>query len=51
MDLLVGGINAGNLDTHTGEQILNLFHDLHHQSRTIAAIAQRKIEIRDGKIV
>ena len=50
---------TGNLDTHTGEQILNLFHDLHRQGRTlalvthdpdIAAIAQRRIEIRDGKI-
>ncbi len=51
---------TGNLDTHNGEQILNLFHDLHRQGRTIAivthdpaiaAIAQRRIEIRDGQIV
>ncbi len=51
---------TGNLDTATGEAILELFHELHRQGRTIAivthdpqiaGIAQRQIEIRDGKIV
>jgi putative ABC transport system ATP-binding protein len=51
---------TGNLDTHTGEAILELFHNLHRQGRTIAIvthdpeiarIAQRQIEIRDGRIV
>lgn len=50
---------TGNLDSHTGETILNLFHDLSRQGRTIAlvthdpeiaAVTPRKIEIRDGKI-
>jgi len=51
---------TGNLDTHTGAAVLELFHELHRQGRTIAivthdpaiaAIAQRQIEIRDGQIV
>jgi putative ABC transport system ATP-binding protein len=50
---------TGNLDSHTGEAILNLFHDLSRKGRTIAlvthdpeiaAVTPRKIEIRDGKI-
>src|SRR3954451_14618497 len=50
---------TGNLDSHTGEAILNLFHTLSVQGRTIAlvthdpeiaAVTPRKIEIRDGKI-
>src|SRR3989442_5415455 len=50
---------TGNLDSHTGETILNLFHQLSREGRTIAlvthdpeiaAVTPRKIEIRDGKI-
>ena len=50
---------TGNLDTHTGELILNLFRDLSRQGRTvilvthnpeIAAVTPRRIEIRNGKI-
>lgn len=50
---------TGNLDTHTGEAILNLFRDLSKQGSTIvlvthnpeiAAVTPRRIEIRDGKI-
>ncbi len=50
---------TGNLDSHTGETILNLFHELSREGRTIAlvthdpeiaAVTPRKIEIRDGKI-
>src|SRR5437870_12864453 len=50
---------TGNLDSHTGETILNLFHELSQKGSTIAlvthdpeiaAVTPRKIEIRDGKI-
>lgn len=50
---------TGNLDSHTGELILNMFRRLHEEGRTIvlvthdpeiAAITPRRIEIRDGKI-
>ena len=50
---------TGNLDTHTGEAILNLFRELSQQGSTIvlvthnpeiAAVTPRRIEIRDGKI-
>ena len=50
---------TGNLDSHTGELILQLFRKLSTEGRTIilvthdpeiAAITPRRIEIRDGKI-
>ncbi len=50
---------TGNLDSHTGEMILDTFRALHQQGRTIilvthdpeiAAVTPRRIEIRDGKI-
>jgi putative ABC transport system ATP-binding protein len=50
---------TGNLDSHTGEAILQLFHTLSQQGRTIAlvthdpeiaAVTPRQIEIRDGKV-
>ena len=50
---------TGNLDSHTGEAILHLFHKLSTEGRTIAlvthdpeiaAVTPRRIEIRDGKI-
>jgi putative ABC transport system ATP-binding protein len=50
---------TGNLDSHTGEAILELFHHLSQEGRTIAlvthdpeiaAVTPRKIEIRDGKV-
>jgi putative ABC transport system ATP-binding protein len=50
---------TGNLDSHTGEAILNLFRTLSKEGRTIilvthdpeiAAVTPRRIEIRDGRI-
>lgn len=50
---------TGNLDSSTGEAILQLFKDLSQQGRTIAlvthdpeiaAVTPRRIEIRDGKV-
>ena len=50
---------TGNLDTHTGEAILELFRSLSKEGRTIAlvthnpeiaAVTPRRIEIRNGKI-
>jgi len=50
---------TGNLDSHTGELILELFRKLSQEGRTIilvthdpeiAAVTPRRIEIRDGKI-
>jgi len=51
---------TGNLDSKTGEELIKLFGDLNSKGRTIvivthdedlARIAQRKIILRDGKIV
>ncbi|MGE3310203.1 MAG: ABC transporter ATP-binding protein [Limisphaerales bacterium] len=50
---------TGNLDSHTGEMILETFRSLHREGRTIiivthdpeiAALTPRRIEIRDGRI-
>lgn len=50
---------TGNLDSHTGEIVLEMFHKFHEEGRTIilvthdpeiAAVTPRRLEIRDGKI-
>ena len=50
---------TGNLDTHTGHEIMELLHTLHGQGRTIvmvthdaetAQFTERTIRFRDGKI-
>jgi len=57
--LLIADEPTGNLDSHSGEEIMNLLHDIHHQGSTIvivthdpkiAAHTQRTIELRDGQI-
>ncbi len=51
---------TGNLDTRTGKQIMDIFHELHQSGVTIIVVthemsvalqAQRIIRMRDGKIV
>ena len=58
--LLLADEPTGNLDSRTGEQILNLFHELHRSGVTIvlvthemavAAQAQRVVRMMDGKII
>lgn len=58
--LILADEPTGNLDSRTGEQILELFHQLHREGVTIilvthemavAAQAQRVIRMRDGKII
>ncbi len=50
---------TGNLDSHTGEQIMTLFHELHEAGNTIVLIthdegvavqAERSIRILDGHV-
>jgi len=57
--IVFGDEPTGNLDSHTGELILEMFRELHRSGRTvvlvthdpdIAAVADRVIEIRDGRI-
>lgn len=57
--VLLGDEPTGNLDSSTGEAILEMFRALHKEGRTvilvthdpeIAAVCHRVIEIRDGKI-
>ncbi len=57
--LLLADEPTGNLDSKTGNEILNLFHKIHSQGNTIIMVthdldiarqAQRIIHIRDGKI-
>jgi ABC-type lipoprotein export system ATPase subunit len=52
---------TGNLDTHTGADILALIHDLHARlgatvlvvthDRAVAESCSRTLELRDGRVV
>lgn len=57
--ILLADEPTGNLDSHTGEEILGLFDELHRQGHTllvvthedhVAARARRCIRLRDGRI-
>jgi putative ABC transport system ATP-binding protein len=57
--LLIADEPTGNLDSHSGDEIMALLHDIHDQGATIvivthdahiAAHTQRTIELRDGLI-
>jgi putative ABC transport system ATP-binding protein len=57
--LLLADEPTGNLDTQTGDEILNLFADLHREGQTIvivthepevAARCHRIVKIRDGRV-
>jgi putative ABC transport system ATP-binding protein len=57
--ILLADEPTGNLDSHSGAEVIELFHDLHATGRTIilithdpevAAVADRQVHIRDGRI-
>jgi putative ABC transport system ATP-binding protein len=58
-EILLTDEPTGNLDSKTGREVLQLFHDLHAQGRTIimvthnseiAAELPRVVEMRDGRV-
>jgi putative ABC transport system ATP-binding protein len=57
--MIIADEPTGNLDSHAGEEIMALLHDVHEQGATIvivthdpaiAAHTERTIELRDGQI-
>ena len=57
--MIIGDEPTGNLDSHSGADILNLFKEIHQQGATIiivthdpriAAQTERTIELRDGQV-
>jgi putative ABC transport system ATP-binding protein len=58
--LILADEPTGNLDTKTGDKVLDMLEDLHAEGRTIVMVthsrenaerAERVIEIRDGEVV
>ena len=58
-ELILADEPTGNLDSKTGESIMQIFQDLHRQGRTIVMVtheqtiaehAQRKIYLKDGMV-
>lgn len=57
--IIFGDEPTGNLDSHTGEIVLEMFRELNREGKTVvlvthdpdvAAVSKRVIEIRDGKV-
>ncbi len=57
--ILLADEPTGNLDSHSGAEVIALFHALHASGRTIilithdvdvAAVASRQVHLRDGRI-
>ena len=58
--LILADEPTGNLDSHSGAEVMNLFHELNAAGRTIvlithdtdvAAAASRQIHLRDGRVL
>ena len=58
-EIILADEPTGNLDSHTGEEIINILKELHKKGKTIILIthnhkiaqhAQRKIKMKDGRI-
>ena len=56
--LILADEPTGNLDTHSGEEIMDLLHSLHQRGRTIVMVthnpetavhADRVLHVRDGR--
>jgi putative ABC transport system ATP-binding protein len=59
-DIILADEPTGNLDSHTSQEVLNVFKELNNRGVTIvlvthekdiAAFARRVVEMRDGRIV